>query len=182
MSDFEVKACVWHLRHGVWWKTTARRAVVASNQRVPYVISALVTVQSSGDMVKQLQCGLAPNSRLQSKSGGKGFTYLDSLRKKRGGWEQWQIVFTDFSSHEYSSTFFLLLYALNKQITMVWLFIILISFQWIQTKTICLLKLEMFFLSWGIAALITKHFPFALLQSTNVRAHCLFNSPCLGLW
>lgn len=52
------------------------------NWRAPYVISVLVTAHLSGDMVKQLQRGLEPNSRLQSKSGVKSSLILIQFKKR----------------------------------------------------------------------------------------------------
>lgn len=43
---------------------------------VPYAIWVFVTAQLSGDMVKQLQRGLKPNSGLQSKSTVKTCTLI----------------------------------------------------------------------------------------------------------
>lgn len=52
-------------------------------ERAPYAIYVSVTARSSGDMVKQLQCGLAPNSRLQSKSRVNSSTLIMTRFKKR---------------------------------------------------------------------------------------------------
>lgn len=128
------------------------------------------------DIVKQLQCGPGPNSRLQSKSWVKSlYVYLDSIQKRRRGGKKGKIDFTVcFQSWiSFIKARKCLLknpqrkFLCTKQTNTNWVIeVLLVWFATNKQKPSGLAGMELVFLDSGhcglcfFKALIRKHFPF----------------------
>lgn len=192
-------------------KTTKKLRYPILQMNSSYAISVLVTAKLSSDMVKQLQCGLTPNSRLQSKSRVKSYMFIltrsKEEEKKKNSFHKLTLQSVSSAKfHFYLKCFIPLkespkgrfcsafMYKTNK-----WLqtdYHVIISpfslvFPSIETnkqKTSGFLGWKMVFLEFGhcgfcfCKALIRKHFPFALLQSPQSKSTLkFFSNSCLAL-